>query len=91
MVSFQNRAQWCCFLIHLFTNTDSPGCIIASFALLFLSMYVLRSFLYCASLWSTSDRGEMLDLDGNAMLFNSLYPNSISDGGVPVTVCAVVL
>lgn len=47
------------FLDVIFTNTDSPGCMIASFALLFLSMYVLRCFLYCASLWSILDGSEV--------------------------------
>ena len=78
------------FLDVIFTNTDSPGCMIASFALLFLSMYVLRCFLYCASLWSILDGSEVLDLYRAGMYFDDMQANNVSDGGVPVTECAVV-
>ena len=78
------------FLDVIFTNTDSPGCMIASFALLFLSMYVLRYFLYCASLWSILDGSEVLDLYRAGTYFDGLQANSVSDGGVRVTECAVV-
>ena len=78
------------FLDVIFTNTDSPGCMIASFALLFLSMCVLRYFLYCASLWSILDGSEVLDLYRVGTYFDGLQANSVSDGGVRVTECAVV-